>query len=159
MTTLSPDTLARCYELGRQRDSNHATSRNLNQTREKTHINGLKGELAFAQRYNLNVDTEDRPTGDKYDFKVLWGNMVVSIDVKATRYTQDPWLKVRPNNVKADIYVLAAIDGADVDLVGYATDVAINATEPTTKTGHMENHILEASELRDLPNPERVTKL
>jgi len=79
--------------------------------------------------------------------------------VKATRYTKDPWLKVEAGKVKANIYVLATVDGADVGLVGFTTDTQVKSVEPTKRTGHMRNHILEADDLTELPSSDRIQQL
>lgn len=154
-----PESLATAYRIGRRRDSNHATSRNLNCEREQTHINGAKGEVAFADYYGLDIDERDLPDGDEgYDFIVEWFAEPVRVDIKSTTYHNDPWLKVEPDEVlTADVYVLAAVHKASVSLVGWTLASAVARTPATDETGHTENHILRAEDLNQMPQPQEVT--
>jgi len=159
---LEPDHLRHIYAEGRRRDEAREWSRNYNIDREQTHIRGLKGELAVADYYGLEPDLSDRPTGDAgIDFEAWWCHLYpVAIDVKTTQYRTDPWLRVRADgHDAADIYVLTAVDGTEVDLVGWASRGDVEAVEPSRETGHHENHVLDAGALRPLPEPEFVDAL
>lgn len=161
---LEPEHLRHIYAEGRRRDEAREWSRNYAIDREQTHVRGLKGELAVAEYYGLAPDLSERPAGDAgIDFEAWWYLYPVSIDVKTTQYRSDPWLRVRADgHHAADVYVLTAVgdDGTEVDLVGWASDADVQAVEPTTeRTGHHENHVLDAGALRPLPDPTFVDAL
>lgn len=158
---LEPDHLRHIYAEGRRRDEARSWSRNYTIDREQTHIRGLKGELAVAEYYGLAPDLSERPDGDAgIDFEAWWWLYPVAIDVKTTQYRTDPWLRVRADgHDAADVYVLTAVDGTEVDLVGWASRADVRAVEPSRETGHHENHVLDAAALRPLPDPEFVDAL
>ena len=71
-------------------------------------IMGVAGELAFAKRYNLEIDREIRPEGDGHvDFWVIVGDRKVSVDVKANRNPYNLLIKSWEIDVMSDIAVLA----------------------------------------------------
>jgi hypothetical protein len=155
--TLSPDQLKTVYAHGRERDNLHAEANSFID-REKTHIRGLKGEIAVAEYYGLETDLELRPTGDNgIDFTCWWLLCPVQVDVKTTEYVSNPWLKVKADGHKtADVYILTVDDGADIELVGWAWLRDVEATDPTQETGHHTNHVLKPSDLRTMPKPQQV---
>lgn len=155
--TLSPDQLKTVYAHGRERDNLHAEANSFID-REKTHIRGLKGEIAVAEYYGLETDLELRPTGDNgIDFTCWWLLCPVEVDVKTTEYVSNPWLKVKADGHKtADVYILCVDDGADIELVGWAWLRDVEATDPTQETGHHTNHVLKPSDLRTMPKPQQV---
>lgn len=159
--TLLPDDLKAAYECGRERDNAREWSRNFGIEREQTHIRGLKAELAVARHYGLDADLEFRADGDSgADFRAEVDGDPAVIDVKATAYWAAPWLKVRADgHHTADYYLLAAVDDARVKLVGWADAEAVRATEPTDKTGHHRNHVVEGEELDPVPPQDAVQKL
>jgi len=155
--TLSPDQLKTVYAHGRERDNLHAEANSFI-PREKTHIRGLKGEIAVAEYYGLSTDLELRPTGDNgVDFSCWWLLCPVQVDVKTTEYVTNPWLKVKADGHKtADVYILTADNGADIELVGWAWLRDVEAVAPTQETHHHENHVLKPDDLREMPNPNQV---
>ena len=154
---LTPEQMQTVYGHGRERDSIH-TDANSFIDREKTHIRGLKGEIAVAEYYGLSTDLELRPTGDNgVDFSCWWLLCPVAVDVKTTEYTRNPWLKVKADGHKeSDVYILTADNGADIELVGWAWLRDVEAVDPTAETGHHENHVLKPDNLREMPNPNQI---
>lgn len=159
--TLTPDDLAAAYEHGRERDAARGWSRNFGIEREQTHIRGLKAELAVARYYGLEPDLSFRRDGDGgVDFRAKVRNTPTALDVKATQYIIDPWLKVRADgHHAADAYLLAAVNGAVVRLVGWAAAATVRATEPSDATGHHRNHVLRGDDLKPVPRPDSVSEL
>jgi len=155
---LTPDLLKQCHELGQRRDSNHIGSGSAVGNSTTVHTKGCKGEVAFAAAYDVAVDTADRPDGDDDDFEVRWLGQEEVIDVKVTDYHDDPWLKVRPTNLeKADRYVLASlVDDTVIKLHGHASTREVARQPISDRTGHFDNHIVEASELNPMPPTEGV---
>ena len=159
--TLTPEDLAAAYEHGRERDAARGWSRNYGIERAQTHIRGLKAELAVAQYYDLDADLSFRPDGDGgVDFRVELRGEPTALDVKATQYISDPWLKVRADaHHAADAYLLVAVDGACARLVGWADAETVLATEPSDATGHHRNHVLRGDDLEPVPEPDAVSEL
>lgn len=160
--TLTPDELARAYELGRARDAKGFDGTvDLDST--DAHVIGVKGELAFAARYGLEADTSINGSGGDggYDFELRHKGRRRLVNLKVSTFNQNPWLKVRTERIEqaADTYVLAAIgaDGITIRFAGWATADEIKQTEPTMKTGS-KNHILDETELRPMMPPSEVTR-
>jgi len=89
-------------------------------------IMGVAGELAFAMRYNLEVDEEVRPEGDGHvDFWVKINDRMVSIDVKVARKPVNLLIKKWEINDMADIAVLGHYkdkgDIAAIEFLGWET--------------------------------------
>jgi len=154
---LTPEQMQTVYGHGRERDNLH-TGANSFIDREKTHIRGLKGEIAVADYYGLSTDLELRPSGDNgIDFTCWWLLCPVQVDVKTTEYVQNPWLKVKADGHKeSDVYILTADNGADIELVGWAWLRDVEAVAPTQETDHHRNHVLKPDDLREMPNPNQV---
>lgn len=151
---LSESQIQQAKENAKQRDNARSWSRNFNIDRIETHLKGLKAELAFANYYSLTPDLIFKQNGDDgVDFYVTYNGLKIGIDIKATQYGEDPWLKVRYDNIKETVnaYVLAVVDGEQVELVGLAPQNKITRTSPTTRTGHYKNYILTEEELDPLP--------
>jgi hypothetical protein len=160
--TLTPDELARAYELGRARDAKGFDGTvDLDST--DAHVIGAKGELAFGSEYGLEADTSINASGGDsgYDFELTYEGERRLVNLKVSTFNQNPWLKVRTERIEqpADTYVLAAIgaDGVTIRFAGWATADEIKQTEPTMKTGS-ENHILDETELRPMMTPSEVTR-
>ncbi len=92
---------------------------------------GVAGELAFAERYGLEVDKEARPEGDGHvDFWLKINGMNVSIDVKTAR--KPNWLLCKEWEIKkaSDIFVLAHYKSDDdVDIIGWDTRFVMSLME------------------------------
>lgn len=80
------------------------SSRYLNKS---SHSISKWGEWLFAKKLDLEeeIDWSVQVAGDKSDFTVNG----YTIDVKTTTYFRYPELKCFPDEIKADIYVLAAV--------------------------------------------------
>lgn len=151
---LSKRQIRQAKENAKQRDSARSWSRNFNIDRIETHLKGLKAELAFANYYSLTPDLIFKKGGDDgVDFYVTYKGLKIGVDIKATQYAEDPWLKVRHDNIKETVnaYILAVVDGTQVELVGIAPQNKVTRTTPTTRTGHYKNYILSEEELDPLP--------
>jgi hypothetical protein len=86
-------------------------------------IMGVAGELAFGERYGLEIDREIRPEGDGHvDFWAVVNGLKVSIDVKANRNAHNLLIKQWEIDVMADIAVLAKYNGEnDIEFLGWDT--------------------------------------
>ena len=76
---------------------------------------GFCAEYAFSKQFNLHLDILSNLEKGSYDFISKDGS---TIDIKATDYPDGNLLVKKPMH---DIYVLAIVDGAIVDILGYAT--------------------------------------
>jgi hypothetical protein len=164
--TLSEDTLDTICREAAARHADYEDGDNVKETRTwnidegDTHVRGLKGEFAFAKKYGLEPDLDQHDTGDcGVDFTATWDGHTtadVTIDVKTVSYPSDPWLCVRHNAADyADRFVLAStLDGSNtVNLHGWETKETVLETQPTERTGHTLNYILQESDVRALPDP------
>ncbi len=157
--TLLPDDLRVIHDEAARRDARHADSRNWSIDRKETHIRGLKGEIGFANQYDLDPDLSARPDGDGgVDFRVNWITDDATVDVKTTTFT-DPVLLVREaSKLRADHYVLVQLaHGIDVHLIGWADRETVANAPVTDMTGHTTNYILKPDELRALPDSALIT--
>lgn len=122
------------------------------------HIIGLKGEVAFANIYEIDPDFTYNDSGgdDGSDFTTTIDGEEKQINVKISTYYDDPWLKVRSSRIDqdSDIYVLGAINdsGNKIKFVGWATHEMVANKEPTMKTGS-KNHVLPPDELNPIFEP------
>lgn len=92
--------------LGRRRNQLHlrlgSTNKRLYKDKDREHIIGAYGEVAFGDLFGLSIDEGLKPYGDKYDFKTSIGKIDIKTSVKAH------YLYVKVNEInKCDIYVLA----------------------------------------------------
>jgi hypothetical protein len=80
---------------------------------------GIAGEIAFAKKFNLIIDTTIRPEGDGHvDFKTSIG----TIDVKTARKAFNLLVKEWEMPKCADILVLAKFnDYLDIEFLGWET--------------------------------------
>ena len=160
--TLTPDELARAYELGRARDAK-GFSGTVDLDSTDAHVIGVKGELAFAATYGLETDTSINATGGDsgYDFELTHNGTRRLVNLKVSTFYEKPWLKVRAERIEqpADTYVLAAIgaDGVTIRFAGWATADEIKQTEPTMMTGS-KNYIRDETELRPMMTPSEVSR-
>lgn len=83
---------------------NFSSSQQWSKDRELT---GLMGEQIYATLTHQQVNLEIKINGDSgIDFYESFG----TVDVKASSYYGDPWLKIPPNKLRADFYVLIGIN-------------------------------------------------
>lgn len=146
-------------EEGRRRDDIHPHSRNWNMKRERTNVEGLKGELAFAKFYGLDPDLDLRTEGDGgYDFEIELGGDVRTVDVKTSTYTDSPHLLVRAaRETHPDLYVLAAADLPEVELLGMMPADMVLSRDPVEWPYDHANHRFKAGELLSLPPREEIS--
>lgn len=82
---------------------------------EKRHFIGLLGEMAFAEYYDLQIDTQTYTRSDRgVDFCVHidtedFDNEIMEVDVKSSP-ADDPQLFVTKGQADADYYVLCRVD-------------------------------------------------
>jgi len=146
---LPPEALQQAYEFGRKRNSKGFAG-SVDTDPQQAHILGMKGELAFANLYNLTPDLSiNDSSGDAgYDFQATVRGELRRIDVKSTTHYADPWLKLRADRCETptEIYVLAAVDQCRVKFVGWLPDSHLKHKETTTRTGR-ENYLCKPDEL------------
>ena len=123
---------------------NHASSRPLSKDYEYI---GLKGEEKFAEEFNLVLDGELKPGGDKgHDFSSSLG----AIDIKTARKAYN--LIVEEGKVRADVYVLAQYEDYtdSVKLLGWASkDEVLEA--PVRDFGYgIMNHYIPKNDLHHM---------
>lgn len=158
---LPEEKLELAREEGKKRDEMHPDSRNWKISREMTNIRGLKGEFAFAEHYDLEVDTDLRPDGDGgIDFTIEIDGSRKTVDVKTVNYPNNPLLLVREAREEhPDLYVLTATDSEEVKLVGMLPTNHVLARDPVeSQYGHL-NHRFEEAELLPLPSRDEVTQV
>jgi len=112
---------------------------------------GILAEMAFGKAFNLYPDLSVYPRKGGAD---LIGRTGKRIDVKATRYKTGRLLIHIDKPVdEVDIYVLAIIDGDNVDLVGYVESA--NAIKKTNikNLGHGEGYVIEQDALNKFKDP------
>jgi hypothetical protein len=160
--TLEPDELKQVYQEGRDRENRHgprADRYDYNSDGEENHIRGLKGEFAFAKRYGLEPDLSPQIDGDGgVDFEIsCWLGDSLTVDVKATKYYENPWLRVPVDKDDwADMYVCTAVDGVDIKLVGWQSCEEVRSFPASDATGKQTNHNLKPADLRQLPAKQMV---
>lgn len=83
---------------------------------------GVRGEAAFAERYNLNVDKRILPQGDDHiDFIVEINNQKVSIDIKTAQKAYNLLIKEWEIGKCADILVLCEYRNGKIIFLGWET--------------------------------------
>jgi hypothetical protein len=117
-----------------------------------SHQTGILGEMAVAELYATDIDTETHEFGDGGIDLDLWG---ASADVKATTTDkmQHPQLLICDDNpISADMYFVAHIinwgpSGAQVRVHGYATQSQVDEKTPYRHPGSRKNYVVEPGEL------------
>ncbi len=118
-----------------------------------SHQTGILGEMAIAELYATDIDTEVHPFGDGGIDVHLWEG--VTADVKATKTDkmQYPQLLVCDDNtLTADLYFVTHItdwhsDAAKVRVLGYATRSQVAEKTPYPHPGSTKNYVVEPEEL------------
>lgn len=117
-----------------------------------SHQTGILGEMAIAELYSADIDTETYAFGDGGVDVDLWG---ASADVKATTTNkmQYPELLVcSDNDLAADLYFVTHIQnwgpgGAQVRVLGYGTRAQVDAKTAIPHPGETKNYVVEPREL------------
>lgn len=137
---------------------------------ERRHFIGLLGEMAFAEYYGLQIDTETYTRTDEgVDFRVRidtedFGNGTVEVDVKSSP-VNDPQLFVTKGQVDADYYVLCRIpqdaleadERATIEMLGGATKEMVLSREPVQSDNYGHYYYSVSPEyLLEMPRPEDI---
>mgnify|MGYP003650116573 FL=1 len=132
----------------------HASSRPLSKDYE---LVGLSGEVAFAEFSGLEVDWEERPSGDKgIDFITPNGT---TIDIKTARKAYN--LIHEENKPFADIYVLAQYmdDTEESTLIGWEYG-SILEKSPRKDFGYgIVNHYISKNKLNPMHALKKVCEI
>lgn len=142
--------LEEAERIGRIRGDGKEAFASTRSLTENYHMVGAAGELAFGAVTNRAVDDTKRIGGDNgTDF-----HFVCNVDVKTTTYPFDrAVLLVEVGKVRANIYVLAALDGNVVTLCGWAWRYQVEQARVDTgyKFRHgIQNYYLYAGELNEM---------
>jgi hypothetical protein len=109
-------------------------------------ITGVMAEFAFAKRYNVFPDIGLSPRSGSAD-GMLAGKRY---DIKATKHKNGRLLCTTKKNNDVDIYVLAIVDGAEINFVGYATAEQLCREENLIDLGHGTGYGLTQEKLQKL---------
>ena len=106
---------------------------------------GILAEMAFGKAYNLYPDLTVYPRKGGADLISKTGKR---IDVKATRYkTGRLVIHIDKPVDEVDVYVLAIVDGDDVNIVGYIESVKAIRQENVSDLGHGKGYVIEQDQL------------
>lgn len=117
-----------------------------------SHQTGILGEMAVAELYATEIDTETHEFGDGGIDLDMWN---MSADVKATKTDkmQRPELLICDDNpLAADLYFLAHVlnwgpKGAQVRIHGYATESQVENKTPYRHPSTYKNYVVKPAEL------------
>lgn len=139
--------------IGKARQSTHRTNTTERFYDDENLENkiGAKAEIAFGRLSGIPVDTNSYLTGDgNVDFKVLFRDKVLTVDVKGARNPLYLFVKEKDIDNCATILVLAEVLGDEVMFLGWATRKMMRAS-PVRDFGYgIRNHYLPASNLRSM---------
>lgn len=149
--------------LGKNRQSGHDNYNNTRRffkNKSEENIIGVKGEMAFAKIFGLEMDEEVRPDGDKsVDFVLQYPARDLTIDVKTARKPIYLFLKKKDAPTAADILVLAGIVDNTVKFIGWEKRSIITAA-PTKDFGYgIVNYYKHNTELRPMETLDELLKL
>jgi hypothetical protein len=121
-----------------------------------SHQTGILGEMAIAELFASDIDTEVHPFGDGGIDLDLWG---ATADVKATKTNkmQYPQLLVcEDNELNADLYFLTHVinsdsNGARIRVLGYGTKEQVESKTPYRHPGSTKNYVVDPEELTLTP--------
>jgi hypothetical protein len=104
---------------------------------EEIEYDGMLAEMAFGKQFNLYPDFSTHPRSGGADFRMRWGGETIKVDVKSTRL-RNGCLLIRMNKraIDSDLYVLAIVRGAEVDLVGHISAEAAMVDDNVEDKGH-----------------------
>jgi hypothetical protein len=147
---MSPPESAMALTLAVMRQTNSRASGVVNKQMSKQNPieierDGVLSEMAFGKRFNLYPDFSVHPRKGGADLITHQG---LRVDIKATRYKSGRLLIHIDKTVEdVDIYVLAIIDGDDVDFVGYIKSADAIKQEYVKDLGYGVGYVIEQTSL------------
>jgi len=111
-------------------------------------IDGMIGEYAFCKWKNIFPDLVPWNKSGGADC-ICNGR---KIDIKTTRHKNGRLLATLKNNPDVDTYVLAILDGTEVDFVGWANKTDLCTPENIKNLGHGNGYCLDQGQLKLFPN-------
>ena len=145
---LAADEITVCQMLGRMRsliarNSGVKDAKIGDQDGAEADVLGVMAEYAFAKKFNTFPDLGLTPRSGSAD-GVLNGKRY---DIKSTTYKTGRLLSTMKVNPDVDIYVLAVVDGNEVDLVGWAKKEELIKDENIVNLGHGKGYALTQDKL------------
>jgi len=145
---LAVDEVTVCQMLGRMRsliarNSGVKDAKIGDQDGAEADVLGVMAEYAFAKKFNTFPDLGLTPRSGSAD-GVLNGKRY---DIKSTTYKTGRLLSTMKVNPDVDIYVLAIVDGNEVDLVGWAKKEELIKDENIVNLGHGKGYALSQENL------------
>jgi hypothetical protein len=149
IVTLKPDEITVCQMLGRMRSliarSNNVRDAKMgSQDGADADVMGMIAEYAFAKKFNVFPDLGLSPRSGSADGRI--GKK--RYDVKATNYKNGRLLCTQKENPDVDVYVLAIVDGNEVNIAGYAYPEELRKEENLMDLGHGLGYALTQDQLR-----------
>jgi hypothetical protein len=147
---MSPPESAMALTLAVMRQTNSRASGVVNKQMSKQNPieierDGVLSEMAFGKQFNLYPDFSVHPRKGGADLITHQG---LRVDIKATRYKSGRLLIHIDKTVEdVDIYVLAIIDGDDVDFVGYIKSADAIKQEYVKDLGYGVGYVIEQTSL------------
>ena len=147
---MTPPESAMALTLAVMRQTNSRASGVVNKQMSKQNPieierDGVLSEMAFGKQFNLYPDFSVHPRKGGADLITHQG---LRVDIKATRYKSGRLLIHIDKTVEdVDIYVLAIIDGDDVDLVGYIKSADAIKQEYVKDLGYGVGYVIEQTSL------------
>ena len=147
---MTPPESAMALTLAVMRQTNSRASGVVNKQMSKQNPieierDGVLSEMAFGKQFNLYPDFSVHPRKGGADLITHQG---LRIDVKATRYKSGRLLIHIDKTIEdVDIYVLAIIDGDDVDFVGYIKSADAIKQEYVKDLGYGVGYVIEQTSL------------
>ena len=119
---------------------------------QEAHEVGVYAEIAVAHWYDVPVDVAEYERGDDGVDLCVQG---YPLAVKATTYTDDPWLRVEVEHYHPRChYLCCVVDGAKVELIGYATPQEVReAPRKRLVEGGPMNYVMRAKDLHSIQRP------
>lgn len=123
------------------------------------HLIGILGELAFAEHYDLQINSNNSWTDPGYDFLVKKEGDESQIEIKTTRFEGGD-LFIPVGDHESDYYILTYVpdcESLDVQLLGGASGDMV-ANSPTEESEFYEkgNYSLKQHRLEDIPDQETI---
>ena len=150
IVSMSPPESAMALTLAVMRQTNSRASGVVNKQMSKQNPieierDGVLSEMAFGKQFNLYPDFSVHPRKGGADLITHQG---LRVDIKATRYKSGRLLIHIDKTVEdVDIYVLAIIDGDDVDFVGYIKSADAIKQEYVKDLGYGVGYVIEQTSL------------
>jgi len=119
-----------------------------------SHQIGILGEMAVAELYDADIDTEKYSFGDDGIDLNLWGAGGTA-DIKATKTDKMRYpelLICHDNELTAELYFITHIlnwgpNGARIRVLGYSTKKHVENTTPRRHPGTTKNHVISPEDL------------